>query len=97
MSEVEAVALAVALGMCLGFSINRQMVLQRLATAPRRSGDFFTRLTQGAFSATLLVVASVTAWATNAVSFETFMLITLTVTVGLLLTGPAFRNRLSRR
>ncbi len=56
MSEVEAVALAVALGMCLGFSINRQMVLQRLATAPRRSGDFFTRLTQGAFSATLLEV-----------------------------------------
>lgn len=97
MSEVEAVALAVALGMCLGFSINRQVLLQRLAAAQRRGGDFFTRLTQGAFSATLLVLASVTAWGTNAVSLEGFMLITLCVTFGLVLTGPALRNRLSRR
>jgi hypothetical protein len=97
MSEVEAVALAVALGMCLGFSINRQMVLQRLAAAKHRGGDFFTRLTQAALSATLLVVASIAAWAMNAVSFESFMLVTLTVTLGLLLTGPALRSRLSRR
>lgn len=97
MSEVEAVALAAAFGIGLGASMSRQIVLQRLAMDPRLGATFFSRLTQGALSISLLIGAAMMAQAASAVTFEGFMTVTLAVSFAKLWLQQGYRSRLLRR
>ena len=91
MSEVEAVALAIVFGICLGSSMSRQRVLQRLAT------DFFSRLSQGALSITLLIGAAFMAQAINAVTAEAFMSVVLAAAFAKIWLQRGYRSRALRR
>ena len=97
MSEVEAMALAVVFGIGLGLSMSRQIVLQRLASDAKHGADFFSRLSQGALSITLLVGAALMAQAINAITVESFMSVMLTATFAKLWLNRGYRSRLLGR
>jgi predicted MFS family arabinose efflux permease len=97
MSEVEAMALAIALGIGLGMSMSRQIVLRRLASEAHHGADFFSRLSQGALSISLLVGAAMMAQAITSVTAELFMSLVLTATFAKLWLQRGYRSRLLRR
>jgi hypothetical protein len=96
MTEAEAVALAVAFGAGLGASINRQMVLQRLASRRPHAAGFFTRFTYAVLSWTLVIGAALIAQGMKALSLEGFMTVMLAVTFALVWTQRNSRRKTLR-